>query len=149
MAHQILTADDHVEIMALLSNYVHCIDSGDIDGFVGNFTSDATLRSASGVATGHSELRAWFLSRQARVGGANEGYALRHFIGMPHIRGGAGRSFAETYCLVPGYDSEGRIVISLVGRYEDICVRVDGQWLFESRTIHGELHGEPSRPIVT
>ena len=143
-----LTAEDRLEIIDLIANYALCIDSGDLEGFLDNFLPDATLESGSGTAEGHAGIREWFLARARRLGEdlTRPRHFVRHFVGIPALAGDGARCTAETYVLIVGYDSEQRVDVPLVGRYEDTIAKVDGRWRFRRRVIHSDLSAAHRTP---
>jgi hypothetical protein len=134
-----LSADDELAVMNLIANYAMSIDAADTDRWVANFLPTATLESVGGNATGHTELRAWM---QKRLDGGKVGASpprMVHFTTLPSVKGEGNRCSAQTYVTLFEYDDAGKIKASLVGRYADTCVKLDGRWYFERRVINGEL----------
>jgi ketosteroid isomerase-like protein len=138
-----LSPEDHLAVIDLLAGYARAIDSGDADAYAGNFLEDAVLDRSSGGGSleGRAAIREWVagLIDSGHVGG--DPATLRHFVGLPLIEGEGDRCTAQTYCVILDFDPDRSIRSPLVGRYEDVCVKVDGRWLFQHRIIHGELRG--------
>lgn len=140
MSASSFTAQDHLDVMNVIATYATCIDSGDIDGWVNTFHSDALLDSLSGPANGHDELRTWVkrLIDNGTVG--SEPATMRHFVGLPLVQGENGeRARAQTLCVILDYDPDNRIRVPLVGSYEDTMVKKDGEWRIQKRIIRGDL----------
>jgi ketosteroid isomerase-like protein len=137
-----LSPEDHLAVIDLLASYARAIDSGDPDAYADNFLEDAILdRSVAEPLEGRAAIREWVagLIASGHVGG--DPATLRHFVALPRIEGEGDRCTAETYCVILDYDPDRNIRSPLVGRYEDVCVKVDGRWRFQHRIIHGELRG--------
>jgi ketosteroid isomerase-like protein len=123
-----LTDADRVQIGALITRYARCVDMSDVDGFVANFTSNATFATSGGrTANGDAEIRALFESivhaRQTSV---------RHFAGQPTIEGDTNDCRVQSYSLVLVDGADGPRIRNLV-EYADHCVKVDEVWLFADR----------------
>jgi hypothetical protein len=69
---------------------------------------------------------------------------VRHFLAPPIIGGDAERATARSYCQVIVQPPDGPCAIDLVAEYEDVCVKIDGEWLFEERIIRELLEGPRS-----
>ena len=137
-----LSPEDHFAVINLLQSYALAIDAGDADAYAENFLPDAVLELVGGRRLqGRDEVREWVsgLIGSGHVGGNPA--TLRHFVGLPRIEGEGDRCTAQTYCVILDYDPERSIRSPLVGRYEDVIVKVDGTWRFQHRIIHGELSG--------
>jgi len=137
-----LSPDDHFAVIDLLASYARAIDSGDADAYADNFLPDAVLDLVGGRRlNGRDEVREWVsgLIDSGHVGG--DPATLRHFVGLPRIEGEGDRCTAQTYCVILDYDPARNIRSPLVGRYEDVIVKVDGAWRFQHRIIHGEISG--------
>ncbi len=138
-----LAPEDHFAVINLLTSYALAIDSGRADDYADNFLPDATLDLTGGDRrlNGSAAIREWVsgLIASGHVGG--DPATLRHFVGLPHIEGDGDRCTAQTYCVILDYDPTRSIRSPLVGRYEDVIVKVDGRWRFQHRIIHGELYG--------
>ena len=135
-----LSAEDKQGVMELIASYAVCIDSGDIDGYVNNFLPDGILEYSVGTAKGRDEIRTWVsgLKERGIVGGTPA--TMRHFVGLPRVTDGSdGRARALTYCVIFNYGDAKQIQTPLVATYDDTCVKQDGRWLFEKRTIIADL----------
>jgi ketosteroid isomerase-like protein len=123
-----LTSDDRILIMDLLARYARCLDSGDLDGYVSLFTTDATL---FGVHTGHQSIRAYVDQVMQRR--AEDPARRMHFVGMPTIDGDRERATVLSYLLWVQLGAASPI--SAAAEYTDTCVKQAGRWLFASRTL--------------
>jgi hypothetical protein len=66
------------ECTSLCYRAMYCLDSGDLDGFVGLLTEDGELRSALGVFSGRQRIREW-------LSGDRGGAVSRHVITNLHF----------------------------------------------------------------
>jgi uncharacterized protein (TIGR02246 family) len=124
-----LSTDDRVYIMDLLARYARCLDAGDLDGYVSLFTPDAVL---FGQHTGHENIRAYVGGLMQRR--ANDPARRMHFVGPPTIDGTSERATVHSYLLwiQMGADAP----IPAAAEYTDECVKRDGRWVFQSRTLN-------------
>ena len=128
-----LTNDDRVEIRDLISRYNKAIDTGDADGYANTFTPDGVFIGIVGTFNGRDELRAF-----AAAYSVEEQYAefasAQHWVTNVVADGDGDEAtvFSHLQMVKPLPDG-GRIL--LVGHYDDIVRKVDGQWLFAQRTV--------------
>jgi hypothetical protein len=125
-----LSADDRLAIIELMARYARCLDAGDVDAYVANFTPDGVLQSSRGRSEGHAEIHKVL---EEITGSIRRG--VRHLAGIPVIDGDAGRCSVRSYSLVLAQNSDGACSIASIVQYLDTCVKVDGRWLFEERII--------------
>ena len=144
---QRLSADDRLDIMDLIARYAHTLDSGDLDGYVNNFAPDGLL---FGNHRGHAAIREYvaMLMRQGRAGPLSNGdVAYRHFVGSPTIDGNGDRATVHSYLLWVNMGSDPPV--SSAAEYTDECVKLDGKWVFQSRTLHRLAGRFPGSDPVT
>ena len=128
-----LTNDDRVEIRDLISRYNKAIDTGDADGYANTFTPDGQFIGIVGTFNGRDELRAF-----AAAYSTEEQYAdfasAQHWVTNVVADGDGSEAtvFSHLQMVKPLTDG-GRIL--LVGHYDDIVRKVDGQWLFAQRIV--------------
>lgn len=125
--------EDRLAIEALKHRYTAALDFGyDLEGLAACFVADGRWRANGfGDCRGRDEIKALF----ARVAAATP-MAL-HYATSPRIDLSAdGRSALARFYLLnlatvrsPGGEGEDAVVI--LGTYEDRCVKVGGEWLFE------------------
>ena len=131
-----LTSDDRILIMDLLARYARCLDSGDLDGYVSLFTTDATL---FGAHTGHENIRAYVDQVMRRR--ADDPSRRMHFVGMPTIDsdgeddGGGDGERATVHSYLLWVQLGAASPVSAAAEYTDTCVKQGGRWLFASRTL--------------
>jgi hypothetical protein len=134
-----MSAEDRVAVMELIARYAKCIDSGDLDGYVANFTPDGVIEWDGGSAVGREAIREWVGRLMARGGIGATPAQVRHFVGLPYITGGSERCSASTYVIIFALVSAGAVAVPSVGSYADTIVKVDGRWLFEKRVMRADL----------
>jgi uncharacterized protein (TIGR02246 family) len=129
---------DRLDLMDLVARYAECIDSGDAECYAGLFTPDGVLETRSGTAHGRAEIKAWLqgLFDENRAGTQSR---LKHFLGLPIIRGDGDRATVRTYVTIPKHLDSGEIMINMAGTYLDDCVKLNGEWLFARRVISIEF----------
>ena len=142
-----LSADDRLDIMDLIARYASTLDAGDLDGYVNNFAPDGVL---FGNHTGRDAIREYvaMLMRQGRAGPLPNGdVAYRHFVGSPTIEGSDGRATVRSYLLWVNMGSEPPV--SAAAEYTDECVKLDGRWYFQTRTLRRLAGRYPgSEPVI-
>jgi hypothetical protein len=142
-----MTADDRLAIMDLIARYAYTLDSGDLDGYVKNFAPDGVLFEDH---RGQAQIREYvaMLMRQGRAGPLPGGdVAYRHFVGAPVIDGDASRATVHSYLLWVNMGSEPPV--SAAAEYTDECIKLDGRWKFQSRSLRrlaGRFPG--AEPVV-
>jgi hypothetical protein len=123
-----LSTADRVSIMDLLARYARCLDSGDLDGYVNNFAADGVL---FGSHVGHGQIREYV--GQVIQRRAGDPMRRMHFVGFPVIEGTAQQVTVHSYLLWVQLGAESPV--SAAAEYVDECVKLDGRWVFKTRTI--------------
>ena len=123
-----LSAEDRLGIIDLVARYARCLDSGDLDGYVGLFTSDALL---FGEHRGQDSIRAYVDTVMRRR--TTEAAPRKHFVGLPTIDGTSERVSVHSYLLWVRFGSDSPAAGA--AEYQDECVKIDGRWLFRSRVL--------------
>ncbi len=119
----------------LLGEYCHLIDRGTPEEMVALFTDDATLERARGPAVGRKEIRAHF---EEYFKNCESVVWVRHRLSSPFVT-----LHSETEAsAVSLFDADTLwptgSVTTMVGRWEDEVVLVDGRWRFQIRRIISE-----------
>ncbi|WP_423922679.1 nuclear transport factor 2 family protein [Candidatus Poriferisodalis sp.] len=128
-----LTNDDRVEIRDLISRYNKAIDTGDADGYANTFTPDGEFIGIVGTFNGRDELRA-FAAAYAIEEQYAEFASAQHWVTNVVADGdGAEATVFSHLQMVKPLTDGGRIL--LVGHYDDVVRKVDGQWLFAQRIV--------------
>jgi hypothetical protein len=133
--------------MDLIARYAYTLDSGDLDGYVHNFAPDGVLFEQH---RGLDQIREYvgMLMRQGRAGPLPSGdVAHRHFVGAPVIDGDASGATVHSYLLWVNMGSDPPV--SSAAEYTDEVVKLDGRWVFRSRSLRRLAGRFPSaEPVV-
>jgi len=129
------TVNDSEGARQLLSRYCHALDRGRLEDLSALFHRDAefSVSFESGQKhTGRETIHAWYARFfQQRP----EQYRhMRHKIFEPLLTITGNTATAATYFDADSVE-EGGAVRVVVGRYDDVLIREQGQWFFKERTI--------------
>jgi uncharacterized protein (TIGR02246 family) len=131
---------DRAEIQELVARYVTALDTLDADAYEGVFTDDGEYDVTGTVYRGRAAIRKIVTDLQAsRARNEAAGVSppqLYHVMANASIEivdeaNARHRSYAQTVRL----GDNGQFVVGFMGRYEDVLVKVDGQWLIKSRKL--------------
>lgn len=127
-----LTADDRFAIFELFAHYGLCFDIGDVEGFLALFLPDAVYELSRGRRfEGHAQIRGY-----VEQAAASEWLPGRqHHVDQVILTGDCQRVSAHSYCTVTQRTSDGTLSLVYLGRYVDVCVKVDGIWRFQERIV--------------
>jgi hypothetical protein len=130
-----LTAEDRIAIADLHARNAWALDLGDAPAFVATFTADAVLRMKQPYEGRHGieQFMAEFRERDFGFPRA------QHLVTQLLIDDAGGdragsRSYVTRVHRLPG-QHRGNCHVMWTGYSIDTCVRVDGRWLFETRTL--------------
>ena len=143
-----LSADDRLDIIDLIARYASTLDAGDLDGYVNNFAPDGVLFEQH---RGQAAIRDYvsMLMRQGRAGPLPNGdVAYRHFVGSAVIDGDDGKVTVHSYLLWVNMGSDPPV--SSAAEYADTCIKHNGRWVFQSRSLRrlaGRFPG--AEPVIT
>ena len=135
-------AKDRAEIQELMWRYVRALDSFNGDAYVKVFTEDGQFRSGQNATKGRKALKKMVddlrKTRAERAASGTPSPPMNHMITNTHIEfidkdHARYHSYWMTVFGANGPDSPPRIAAS--GRGIDELVRVDGQWLIQSRDV--------------
>jgi uncharacterized protein (TIGR02246 family) len=135
-----LSVEDRLDIMELMIRYGRTLDTKDAAGYAALFAPDAVRVTGNGTKTQHGRAE---IQADIQESMDNWRATIRHFMAPPLIEGGDDgrhctvRSYVQEMVDVP----EGPCYVSQVAEYQDICVKLDGQWYFQERTIVKMLDG--------
>ena len=124
-----LTAQDRSDIQNLLAHYAKYLDTGDLDGYVGLFASDAVLFEQH---HGREAIRAYVAQVMERR--RTEPGMRLHFMSPAAIDGEGEHATAYSY-LVWVTTGASPCPVGAGARYEDTLVREAGRWVFQSRRL--------------
>jgi hypothetical protein len=119
---------DELLIRQTIARFCLLIDDGRFDDLASWFTNDATLVVRGSAVVGRDAIRDWFIASNPphRRGKHLTTNIVVDVLG-DHAHGEADFLFLNFV--------DGQLNPSFVGRYTDQLVKVDGRWLFSSRTI--------------
>jgi uncharacterized protein (TIGR02246 family) len=134
-------AQDRAEIEALMWRYVRALDTRDADAYAAAYTEDGAFSAGANVTKGRDALRTMVAGLRERhdaavaTGEAQPGmYHMTmnehlEFVDEDHARL---HSYWQT---VFGAVGQTPVRVAAAGRSVDELVRVDGQWLIQSRNV--------------
>lgn len=128
----------HIEVQTFYARQMRLLDALDVEGYAQTFTEDGV--------TDHAHRGEKVEGRAALIAGASaalpryKGVAVRHWNDHYLIEEVDEDTLNVTYCsLVTRTTAEGKVDFEPTFAIEDVLVRVDGQLLTKSRTIHRDL----------
>jgi uncharacterized protein (TIGR02246 family) len=135
MAVRRLAAEDQLAIAELLARYNHAVDDGDPDGVAACFMEDGLLNGRSGHYRGKEEL--------LRIGKHTTAeMKLRHVVSNTVIDAQADSSIANVRSHLLFYRvTDAGLSFEASGIYNDVVVKVDGEWKFQSRLMTPSMGG--------
>jgi hypothetical protein len=125
-----LTLQDRVEISDLFARYAWCLDTRDIEGFATNFAPDGAIEMPGvGRFVGRAEVL-----RYGKLLTDDPAYPGRqHFIAQSLFDGDGNRCRVRSYAMVTSRKSDGAYAVLSLGHYNDVCVKLEGRWVFAER----------------
>lgn len=137
-----LTAQDRLDIRALIDDYTHILDNCTNNGhdYADLFTDDATF----GVSSQWGQAKIWFRGREQlrRAGGGGDtecraqssATPMYHININPAIEGTPEGAYARSTLLTITNDTDGRgDIVHWEGGYEDTFEKTPDGWRFKSR----------------
>lgn len=137
-------ADERAAILDLQGRYLFALDFHDADTYASTFADDGVLVWAQGEIKGRKAIHEFISSGKYNpTRDAEKGKwpaASRHFVTNQVIKVEGDKARAVTYWFQATNNTADRrtMVLGLFGHYEDELVKIDGHWLFKSRTIYNE-----------
>jgi uncharacterized protein (TIGR02246 family) len=122
-----ISAQDRAEIHELISRYCWASDTGDVELLLSLYAPDGSFSGRGGTVNGHKELQFQLEERPP------DRYGTQHTVTNIVLWQEDDAIQATSYCLIAGPTDDGS-VIRTRGFYRDQIVRVDGHWVFASRT---------------
>ena len=125
-----LTPADRAAIAELFAHYGRAFDTADIDGFIATFAPDALYDLPGGRRyRGRAEIRT-YISAQA----SKPGYPGRqHHVAQLIFEGDGSQCSVRSYAFGTHLAQDGSHSLAFLGYYRDVCVKLDGRWLFAER----------------
>jgi hypothetical protein len=134
-----ISLEDRFAIIDLCSVYNYTVDQADGEGWAATFTEDGVFAGPAGQAEGRDNLVA-FCGQLAEAFPGGMHFTDNHLF---EIDGDTCQHKCFLDFKVPSPD--GSVASVLLG-YEDIVVRVDGEWLFQRRDVVSVTGYEQSLP---
>ena len=131
---------DKSDIQALIVRYGTALDTLDADAYAGVFTTDAELDVAGNVRKGRQQIREIVTglqrTRDENKAKGTSSPALFHVISNTTIEilnndEARHRSYWQTVRVGPN----NQVTVGAIGQYQDVIVKLGGQWLIRSRKI--------------
>ncbi len=120
--------EDRDAIHQLFFDYGHYLDRGNVDAYAELFAEDGeVLLGPMGRAKGRENIR------ELMTGVLGHGGNSVHIISSPKVDLHGDTASSEAMWTVLSMDSNGKPVVTLVGRHHDELVRLDGRWYFARR----------------
>ena len=125
-----LSATDRFALQELFARYAWAIDTADWDGYAGVFVPDALLGMNESRYQGRQEI--WDYVRELTSDPAWPG--RQHYNGNIYLEEGD-----DTHCKLRTYgeivyrERDSSCHFRSIGFYRDICVKIDGEWMFQQR----------------
>jgi uncharacterized protein (TIGR02246 family) len=131
---------DRAEIEALVARYVTALDTLDADGYAGVFAEDADFDVAGTKYHGRGEIVKVVTGlKESRAAAEAEGRtqaSLYHTMSNTAIEiVDADQARHASYWQTVRVGPDNVITVGAMGRYEDVLVKRDGQWLIRSRKV--------------
>jgi uncharacterized protein (TIGR02246 family) len=132
-----ISLEDREEIKELMARYSFAVGSGDPDGVAACFTEDGIFEGRERYLVGRQNIR--------QVGmDAKPDHIPRYIVTNVIIKGRANEpDVADVKCLLLSYAyrPDGPKFLTS-GGYEDVVVKVNGEWLFRHRAVR------PDKPVA-
>jgi uncharacterized protein (TIGR02246 family) len=124
-----LTDTDRSEIQNLLAHYVKHLDTGDLDGYVSLFATDAVLFERHAGRDAIRDYVGQVIERKRTEPGTR-----MHFVSPAAIDGAGDHATAYSYLLWVTTGASA-CPVAAGARYEDTLVKEDGRWVFKTRRL--------------
>jgi uncharacterized protein (TIGR02246 family) len=126
---------DRAEIEELMMRYTHALDGLDADAFVGVFTPDAVFELPGGdLRRGLDGIRTIITERLSQE--RDPALLEHHVVTNSTLEFVADNEVRHTgYWMTIVGDMQAGFTVPAMGNYEDLIVKHDGKWLFQSRKV--------------
>jgi hypothetical protein len=133
---------DRTEIYELYARYSWALDTGDTDGYVGLFTTDAevTEETSSGeleVRKGHDGVRKLVLKFHERPDFPGHQHQMTQFVFEPDPKGRPDHWVVRSYAWATINRPPAHPHLHWCGHVRDVVAKVDGAWKIQSKDIMG------------
>ena len=133
--------EDLAAIDRLFSDYRRCLDERDYAGYANLFTEDGTLIADNiGTATGRADIKAMLDVAPEENLGIEPGSDY-HLVANPTVDldpSGDRATARVTWGFIQRGEGD-RPVLSMLGHYDDVLVKVDGRWYFQVRDARSDV----------
>ena len=123
-----LSAEDRMMITELIARYARALDTDQPHAVGELFASDGVFDGVSGLYEGRAHVID--MARQSRAHDAP--HLVQHWVANSVFDGNAARCTVKSMCMGP-CNVNGQPALAFVGTYVDVCVKVQGCWLFAQR----------------
>lgn len=126
-------AADYAAIQSLIVKYAHVYDSRDVEGYVSVFAEDAKFTFGTTTLNGRGDIRNFITGVANSPPPTNMSHhvitnTLIEFVSDTEAHH---RSYWEIISGPPG----GPFTVGNIGVYDDVVVKINGQWLIKQRNI--------------
>ncbi|GAB3347982.1 nuclear transport factor 2 family protein [Amycolatopsis echigonensis] len=122
---------DKIAIEQLIHRYNRLTDEEDFEGWASCFAPDGVFHGAYEDFRAHADLDKFAEHARALIAKMPN---LRHFVTNIECEVNGDTASVQSYLLMTSTSPSGESSIVMVGRSEDELVKIDGNWLFSSRT---------------
>lgn len=139
-------ANDRALIEDLQARYMFALDNGDLDKYVATFTEDGILDIGEGEWQSRDTIKKILeaIPQQEEAPANTKGTVPyrstgRHNITNIVLKIEGDTAYGRAYWFHMGNNNpERKAILDSYGHYEDVIVKVDGEWLFSKRKIFNE-----------
>lgn len=125
-----ITIEDRLRIQDLLMRYVWANNSANLEGVVSAFTADGIVQPSTGERI---PVRRWAAETFAHPGRGGRQHWAQLMSLEPTANGATARSYWKVLQWRAAADTK---AIHAMGYYEDLCVKVDGQWRIKEKRMY-------------
>jgi uncharacterized protein (TIGR02246 family) len=134
-----LTLEDKIAIHELIARYNWAADTGDAKAWAATFTPDGVFDGWLGRFEGRDEIAGSMTSHAQASPDEHDEWSkyrgkVQHWVGNVVLEGDGDRATGACY-FVLFYSTRGGGEVVGGGKYQDVLVKNDGQWLFERRHV--------------
>lgn len=136
-----LSTQDRLDILELFARYAWCFDTADVDGFLDCFAPDAIYDLPRGRRyVGRDQIRTYIEPATQNPVMAGR----QHHVGEVIMEGDGSRAVVRAYCWGSQHSGDDALSVAFLGRYADVCVKVDGRWRFAERVFRNWDRNRPT-----
>lgn len=130
-----LATADELAIRDVISRYAWALDTGDVEGFASCFCSDGVLVWDAFETPDRWEGRAALRHFAAFFRDLPTSAGRQHHVSNTLITPGEGGARSKSYVAVALRQGDGPHLLNVMGYYEDLFRREDGEWRLAERVI--------------